>query len=791
MHRRSNAVGRSATGGWTARGSRRHVARVARLIPVASVRPAAASRSIPRPGAGAARRPFRDNPRLILAGIAILVVVLAGILVLAERTSRLAPDFLAEFVLYALSATNIMMLLALGFVLARNIVKLLVERRRAIPFVRFRAKLVFTLLGMTLVPTVLVLFVGSNVVLRAVDQWFNEPVDEVLASANQIAADYYRERQQSVSGHAARLSGVLSSADLGSADLRVVRDQLTRDVNDRRVGLVQVYRTTLLPNGQLDVIPVVDVAAPTMPQVWPRASADRLAVRVASGVEAQPWMLDEVPGGGDLMRAAHVIRNGAREVTGVVVASDYLSGDLAERSRQMTKAYEDYTQLRVLRLPLAGVYLSFFVMVTLLILVSSTWMGFYLAKRITRPVQMLSVAAREIAQGRYDQRIEHVSTDEFGSMIEAFNAMAAELASSRRRLERAAIDLERKNHEAEGRRRYIETILERVATGVMSIDPAGRIGTINAAAMRLLEIDADVVGQAAVDVFGRADLQPINGVLDQAARARSDAFAQEVAIIRDGRGLHAAVAVTRLTGANGEYEGSVLVLDDVTPLVRAQKVAAWREVARRLAHEIKNPLTPIQLSAERMRRKLAGLDQPHGDLVQECTTTIIGEVESLKNLVDEFSQFARMPAPRATPTDLHQLLADALSLYDGLFTEVRIERQFGTSVPQVRVDPEQIRRVVINLVDNAVEAIDRRGTITIETAHDRANSLVRVTIADDGPGIPPEERDKLFLPYYSTKGRGSGLGLAIVRRIVAEHGGSIDVSNNIPRGTRFTIELPA
>jgi len=325
----------------------------------------------------------------------------------------------------------------------------------------------------------------------------------------------------------------------------------------------------------------------------------------------------------------------------------------------------------------------------------------------------------------------------------------------------------------------------------VSIDPHGIIGTANPAAMRLLELDGHIVGRAAVDIFGRADLVPINGVLDQAARARSDVFAQEVALVREGREIHVAAAVTRLTGATGDYEGRVLVLDDVTPLIRAQKVAAWREVARRLAHEIKNPLTPIQLSAERMRRKLSALEPPLSDLVHECTTTIIGEVESLKGLVDEFSQFARMPTPRAVPTDLHQLLNDALALYRDLFAAVRIERRFAAALPQVRVDPEQMRRVVINLVDNAIEATDRTGHIVIETAHDPANTLVRVTVADDGPGIPPQERDKLFLPYYSTKGRGSGLGLAIVRRIVAEHGGAIEVSENVPRGTKFTIELPA
>jgi len=232
------------------------------------------------------------------------------------------------------------------------------------------------------------------------------------------------------------------------------------------------------------------------------------------------------------------------------------------------------------------------------------------------------------------------------------------------------------------------------------------------------------------------------------------------------------------------------VLDDVTPLIRAQKVAAWREVARRLAHEIKNPLTPIQLSAERMRRHFSGAQPQAKALVEECTTTLVGEVESLKMLVDEFSQFARMPSPRTVPTDLAQLIRETIALYNGIFTDVTIDDIFAPDVPLVRVDVEQIRRVIINLVDNAIEAMNRRGRIVVETQLDQANSLVRVVVADDGPGIPPAEREKLFLPYYSTKRRGSGLGLAIVRRIIAEHGGSIDVGDNVPTGTRFTIELP-
>jgi two-component system nitrogen regulation sensor histidine kinase NtrY len=403
---------------------------------------------------------------------------------------------------------------------------------------------------------------------------------------------------------------------------------------------------------------------------------------------------------------------------------------------------------------------------------------------------MLAAAADEIGAGHLDHRVEAETRDEFGSLIEAFNRMASDLSTSRRRLERSAVELERKHQDVEARRRYVETILERIATGVISVDTAGRLRTLNAAASRLLGLDASVSGLAASMVFGSPALKPLAVLIDEASRRGEEGLPQEVSIVRDDRELHLAVMATPLRREDGVTDGIVLVFDDVTPLVRAQRVAAWREVARRLAHEIKNPLTPIQLCAERMRRHFAGATRPTHELVEECTSTIVGEVESLKGLVDEFSQFARMPAPRAVSTDLHALLTDVLALYQGILSEVQLRPRFAETLPRVLVDPEQIRRVLINLIDNAVEAMERRGAIDVETYHVPAENLVRIVVADDGPGIPASERDKLFLPYYSTKKRGSGLGLAIVRRIVAEHGGSIDVADNVPQGTRFTVELP-
>ena len=714
--------------------------------------------------------------------------MLAALLALASRSSTLAPDFLTEFVLYALSATNLTMLVALVFVLARNIIKLIVERRRALPFARFRAKLVAALLAMTIIPAVLVLIVGGELIRNSVDRWFNAPMDEVLSSANGIAGDYYQERQRQVAARAERLTRALTGVDLSGA--APAADVVTPEVTQERVALVEVYRVVPSTSGPASVALVTQVRGSAIPAGYARTAADPIALR-ALNAGTLIREVEQLGNGAELVRAAMPITAASGAVRGILIASDYLTGQFATRARRMTAAYEAYQQLRVLKQPLAGVYLSFFLMLTLMILVSATWMGLYVAKRITRPVQTLATAAREIGAGHLDHRVEPESADEFGSLMDAFNRMAADIAASRQRLETSSVELQRKHEEVEGRRRYVETILERIATGVISVDPAGRIRTWNSAASRLLGIDAQVSGLPASAVFGSPELKPLGTLVDQTSRNRVDLPPQDVTITRDGRELHLAVMTTPLRRDDGGTDGIVIVFDDVSPLIRAQKVAAWREVARRLAHEIKNPLTPIQLCAERLRRHFTSAPPPTRALVDECTSTIVGEVESLKGLVDEFSQFARMPAPRAVPTDLHALLDDALSLYRGLFSDVELRGIFAPDVPTVSVDPEQVRRVVINLVDNAIEAMDRQGTIEISTQHDPAHRIVRVVVADDGPGIPPAERDKLFLPYYSTKLRGSGLGLAIVRRIVAEHGGSVEVGDNTPRGTRFTIELPA
>jgi two-component system nitrogen regulation sensor histidine kinase NtrY len=747
----------------------------------------------------ARRRPL-DNPRLLALVGALLVAILAALFWLAGRTTDLAPTLLADVLLYFLLAVDLALLAALCFVLARSLLKLWVEQRQAAPFGRFRAKLVAALLAMTILPAVLVLLSGSQIIRDSASRWFSEPVDGVLGAAQNIARQYYSERQDEMSLRAQRLARVLPPSAIAASDISQLAPLIIEEPKTMRSGIVEVYRTVAEPGRPLDVLFLYSAQSP-LPKDLGRASADLLAARAAESA-AEETQKEDLSTGGTLLRSAVPIVDAERTVVGVVVVSQFLSPEVSARAEFATAAYERYQGLRVLQTPIRGIYQSVFLAVSLLILMSATWLGLYLAKRITRPVQMLAAGARAIGAGQLDLRLEPDSGDELGALVESFNMMAAELRTSREKLEQSRLDLEHKNLEVDTRRRYIETILERVATGVISLAADGRISTVNGAAERLLGLGPTVLGRSAADVFGREDLQPLQPLVD-ATRSEPGATVREITIARDGREVHLAAAATVLAGGDtGRREGAVLVLDDVTPLIRAQRVAAWRDVARRLAHEIKNPLTPIQLSAERLRRHLGAAPAPTGALVAECTDAIITEVEALKGLVDEFAQFARMRGPRLLPADVHRLIDDALPLYAGVLQQgsVVLRRRFASQVPAVRIDTEQMRQVIINLVDNAIEALGGPAaparpdgsppTIVIATAYDARNELVRILVSDNGPGVSPEDRDKLFMPYYSTKGRGSGLGLAIVRRIVVEHGGTIEVTAGVPSGTVFTIELP-
>jgi two-component system nitrogen regulation sensor histidine kinase NtrY len=431
--------------------------------------------------------------------------------------------------------------------------------------------------------------------------------------------------------------------------------------------------------------------------------------------------------------------------------------------------------------------------VTLLILFSVTWIGLYLSKRITVPIQMLAAGTREISSGNLDYRVKVQAGDELGILVDSFNTMTQELSANRGTIERRNLELRDSNLALEERRRYIETLLENITTGVISLDGQGRITTMNRAAHRILGVPrrAGVPGATISELLeGRADLPPFGEAIGRVQTQAERSLERELQFAVEGRTVTAAAHLSALEDVQGGYLGMLIVLEDLTHLIKAQRVAAWREVARRIAHEIKNPLTPIQLSAERMLKNWREQNPRLGEIVEEGSATIVREVQSLKSLVDAFTRFAQEPRVQPVPVALDNVIDDALAHFSGRNQELQIVRRSQPETPQVNVDPEQMRRVFINLIDNAVEAMQGRGQVVIGTRFLKRPQMVRIEVSDPGPGISAEDRDKLFLPYFSTKPRGTGLGLAIVNRIISDHHGAIRVRDNPPHGTTFVIDLP-
>ena len=436
-------------------------------------------------------------------------------------------------------------------------------------------------------------------------------------------------------------------------------------------------------------------------------------------------------------------------------------------------------------------------LITLLLLYASTWVALFLSKQVTVPIQSLAEATQEIARGNFDHRITAQAHDELGTLVNSFNEMTAQLGEGRRQINEFTTHLQQAIEERERRRKMMEAILENIPTGVVSLDEHGAITRVNTAV-------ADIFGERAQrvhtleELLGEDVARQVNQLMRRSLRL--GAASRELEIPAPGRLVRAAVTVSSL-GPRRSNPGFVVVFDDLTELLRAQKAAAWQEVAQRIAHEIKNPLTPIQLSAQRLTRYLDKTAAAHANggptelesLVAECAGLIGREVQALKSLVDEFSQFARFPSARLATADLNSIVEGALALFHDRLEGITIQREFAPSLPAVKVDAELLTRALTNLIDNAAESMEGAAIrlLTVLTKVDVSGDSVEIQVSDSGHGISPEDKHKLFLPQFSTKERGTGLGLAITSRIIAEHNGSIQVEDNYPTGARFRIRLPA
>jgi len=719
----------------------------------------------------------------------LLVVVITGLVVLSLRYQGQLFDLTSEIPLsgnilvLALINLNILLIIFCLFLVMRNIFKLLLERRRGIPGAKLRSKLVLAFIALSLIPTMLLFFVSAGFITNSIENWFNSQIEKSLEESLEVAQTYYKNSASNALYYADQISLAIKEKKLLNEDnLPVLEELIHQKQKEYNLGIVEVFSATLE-----ELVRAVNPQVPAADFTDPDSDSIREALQGNRFTRISPI------GRADLIRGIVPVHSNwnEKDVVGVVVVNYYVPYSLVNKMKEISSSFEQYKSTKLLKGKIQKGYVLFLLLIALVIIFLSTWAGFHLARGITEPIHDLAVATNRVASGDLNVTLDSHSKDEVGSLVEAFNTMTADLRTGQKAIRRANSELQSSNLELEQRRRYMEIVLANVTAGVISIDSRGHITTINKSAEKLLGLRTDkVIGRNFRDIVSTDYLPMIKGILKELIGSGKDSIRKQITLPAGDTKVILLVNVTTLKDENSEFMGTVVVFDDLTQLLKAQRMAAWREVARRIAHEIKNPLTPIQLSAQRLRRRYLDRFANDDTVFDECTTMIIKQVDDLKNLVNEFSSFARMPTSNPSLNSLNEVLNEALVLFQEGHKEIDFQLQIDSSLPVFSLDREQIKRVIINLLDNAVAAVDGSGQITLETSFNKDLQIATLKVSDNGHGIPAEDKPRLFEPYFSTKKSGTGLGLAIVSTIISDHNGYIRVRDNEPQGTHFIVELP-
>lgn len=685
-----------------------------------------------------------------------------------------------SLLIFALVNVNIILLMALAILIFRNLTKLFFERRQRVVGAQLRTRLVVAFVGLASLPALLLFLVSLKLITTSVQGWFDVRVENVLRLAADLAADAPRSAERTALGQAQRLAEEIVRLGLTGPARREIRARHLRErVRELGLAAVSYYGGPSEQDLRLGS-PELPGSAPPLPRerlldAW----AGRSGLSTAAGDD------------GDVVQAYWPIRQGsATTVLGVVTASLFVPADLRARLAAAAATFENYRQVRLFRRPIRLSYTLTLATIALLITFFATWFAFYLSRVITTPIQQLAVGTRRVAGGDLDFEIATQGQDEIGMLVDSFNRMTRDLKSNKIELERAYGELQRFTLELERRRNLIATILETIGTGVIAIDPRGTVAACNKAAQELLGLPKDVAGHEFSEIFRASALRSLRDALNAPRPAGSRPDEGRFVIAAGGKLRTLVVTSVPLRDPRFTDLGRLVVVEDLTQLVKAQRIAAWREAARRIAHEIKNPLTPIQLSIERARKKLLDHAPDREAVFLEAAATVITQVDTMKRLVDEFSRFARLPSLRPEPVDINTVIQNAIGLYDTGRNGVEFTTRLHPEPLVIDGDVEQLRRVLINLIENALAALEGPGRIEIATEPGDEAQTARILVSDTGRGLPAEYRDRLFLPYVSTKKEGGGLGLAIVSDIVAGHGGTVRADDNLPHGTVFILEFP-
>jgi two-component system nitrogen regulation sensor histidine kinase NtrY len=691
----------------------------------------------------------------------------------------------SNIVIFALINLNVILVLVVLFLILRYLAELIFERKRNILGSKLRTKLVVSFLSLSLLPTILLFFVALQFVSSSVDYWFNSSIEESLQESLDLARAQIQDSRNQAKGSAARIVAQVATAGPHEITQKSIADLLDQMLILTPAALPSML-TVLIDKPALEVSRTTgelqSVVAPNVPVEILQQ------VRIKNANESLIQPLER----GELVRNIRQIRFGTEpETSGILITSLLISQDRLDRMTRISSGIEDYRQLKYLKDPFKFWLLLILLMVTLLIVFAAIWFGLRIARTITEPVDELVAATRRISEGDFDFTMAEVSGDEIGQLVSSFNTMTSNINTSNKQLADTHRALQQSSQESEQRRRYTEIILQNVSAGVVSLDENGRITTINNFAAKLLRIDgARYINMTYREVLPREYTHILDRFIEELYATGKLSIEQHLKVTINRVALSLMVNFTRLEDDEGTPIGFVLVFDNLTKIEKMQRMAAWREVARRIAHEIKNPLTPIQLSAQRLRKRYPEILAEEDSVFDRCTDTIINQVEALKQLVSEFSQFARMPRINKTPGDLAGLTRETLVLYQEAHKHIDFGCRIDQEIPIFDFDGEQIKRSLINLLDNAVAVLPNGGKIDVELSINPFAQTVLVKVFDDGPGISKANKLKLFEPYFSTKKSGTGLGLAIVSTIVNDHGGYIRVQDNQPSGSVFTIELP-
>jgi two-component system nitrogen regulation sensor histidine kinase NtrY len=730
---------------------------------------------------------YERNKRIREAAIICLAVLLIILLTRAElRLTQLSADapMGSNIAIFGVINLVILLVILLVYLVCRNIVKLFMESRSNPLATRLRTKLVISFVGLSLVPTMLLFFAAAGFINNTVHNWFNTQVETSLSESLEVAQTYYKNYAANSLYYGRQISGFIKTQKLlNEENLPQLKELIRQKQKEYNLGVVEVYsaqREELVQASNPDV-PKGEFTNPDSEDIKKGLSGSELT-RISQAGKA------------DLIRGIVPVYStwNQKDVVGVVVVNYYVPYSLVNKMKEITESYHEFRQLKILKNPIRAGYIITLFLITIVIVFFAYWMGVYLANSMTKPVQELVVGTRAVADGNLDVYIESYSTDEIGMLVQSFNRMTEDLRSKQQALNTSHTELSRINQEIEQRRRYMEIVLRNVAAGVISADREGYITTINTSAEKLLNISTgSVIGKNFREILHEAHLDIVKESMKDLERARHDTINRQVTLDVRGARLTLHLHLTLLRDEAGEFMGTVLVLDDLTQVMKAQRMAAWREVARRIAHEIKNPLTPIQLSAQRLRKRYLTRFGDDETVFDECTAMIITSVDELKNLVNEFSNFARMPAIQPEPNDLNEVIRETLTLYQEAHRGVEFSFTPDRQLPCLTVDRNQIKRVVINLLENAVAAMEENGKVEISSHYDPELKMADFRISDNGPGISPHDKPRLFEPYFSTKKTGTGLGLAIVNSIISDHNGFVRVRDNVPKGACFVVELPA